>query len=830
MTPVRNREHRSSVASLGTSFDPMTSPIRLLRPPQPGEPRTHTAAPSVDITAEQARSPLVQSHMPRSMMSDQAELGTSAQTLVSSSASRGRGHGRGHSLSLVPDPGKDVAVSPGFDMPGSQVSGQGTSMSASLSELGALGSLKLAQARAAVAGLAGVREGQVEHHKRADSDAGNIASALGHKDATSRRHSTVGVPASGSGSHWLRTLSSAWASFRGGPSAASASADTPTFEDSPNAGTAASSRRGSVGGPRPTPAAPTGRPRPASTHSGDSLSSRRLSSVSPAGASLAAALAAMDGDGPTPTQSLVVRPSLRRSSMPSFDHDATSRNMARSRSGVDAPSLAAGENVTVTNGEMMSNVDAPSLAAAHEQVEEERRRRRLEKERALRHRRSKDVHILPPLLAPRPSGSNLNLTSPLPPRSARSTSHSHSRTRAGSGAYNVPPMYVGSAGNSAASAMPPPSSHAHVPPSPSHRPNLLRSPRSQTFNPFADGGFSPSRAGLPVPGTPGFWSGPPSAGTSPRRAGLGWGAIPSATHGADSNAHGNSSSLSYGHAAALASHHAHGPYGHAAHGYGQPHGPHGHGHRHHHHHHHSYGTPASARGGLHHYSSQLALGAHPHGHAQVYNRHATMPVLAGYSRSGTPSVPEDGAAMSTEAFLAPSPVHSRPASALGYRSPSVVGPPRPRSVVGMYSSGAPPVPESETSDHPGPLPAPAPRYAPIGGPGLHGNDRTWSWDNLPGLKTYPVLQLPGRETHDRYDEGWGLGEGGLEEVLTGRPKSRAAAPGAAAAAAGSSDPAQGQGQGGTGPGVEPRSGRVEAGREAASRQSTHRKKLFYFDN
>ncbi|KAI3476415.1 hypothetical protein L1887_62067 [Cichorium endivia] len=43
--------------------------------------------------------------------------------------------------------------------------------------------------------------------------------------------------------------------------------------------------------------------------------------------------------------------------------------------------------------------------------------------------------------------------------------------------------------------------------------------------------------------------------------------------------------------------------------------------------------------------------------------------------------------------------------------------------------------------------------------------RTWSYDQLSGLKTYPILQLPDRETHDVYDAAWGLDAGGLAKHL-----------------------------------------------------------------
>lgn len=86
--------------------------------------------------------------------------------------------------------------------------------------------------------------------------------------------------------------------------------------------------------------------------------------------------------------------------------------------------------------------------------------------------------------------------------------------------------------------------------------------------------------------------------------------------------------------------------------------------------------------------------------------------------------------------------------------------------------------------------------------------RTWSYDHLSGLKTYPILQLPDRETHDVYDPAWNLDAGGLAKHLgqdrSNQPKSQDV---------------------GSGDGVAD----VASGNTVQMGFQPHRKKLFYFD-
>lgn len=97
--------------------------------------------------------------------------------------------------------------------------------------------------------------------------------------------------------------------------------------------------------------------------------------------------------------------------------------------------------------------------------------------------------------------------------------------------------------------------------------------------------------------------------------------------------------------------------------------------------------------------------------------------------------------------------------------------------------------------------------------------RTWSYDHLGGngLKTYPILQLPDRETHDVYDPGWGLGAGGLAKHLgaTAAPAAREFAPSGAKAAPAATDST---------PHLPP-----NANASVQKGFQPHRKKLFYFD-
>lgn len=105
---------------------------------------------------------------------------------------------------------------------------------------------------------------------------------------------------------------------------------------------------------------------------------------------------------------------------------------------------------------------------------------------------------------------------------------------------------------------------------------------------------------------------------------------------------------------------------------------------------------------------------------------------------------------------------SRPNSAMAGRRhhrTSLMPPPRSRSSLGMHSI-QPLTPSTVPLQQ-----EQAVELEPEAGKSVDGASRTWSYDGLSGLKTYPILQLPDRETHDVYDPAWGLGDGGLAKHL-----------------------------------------------------------------
>ena len=85
----------------------------------------------------------------------------------------------------------------------------------------------------------------------------------------------------------------------------------------------------------------------------------------------------------------------------------------------------------------------------------------------------------------------------------------------------------------------------------------------------------------------------------------------------------------------------------------------------------------------------------------------------------------------------------RPPSAAGHR-------PRPRSNYGSYGGNMSAEPSTAGGAiMPSQLPLPLQRAA------SSEPQRTWSYERMPGLKTYPVMQLPNRRpAHDIYDVGW----------------------------------------------------------------------------
>lgn len=203
----------------------------------------------------------------------------------------------------------------------------------------------------------------------------------------------------------------------------------------------------------------------------------------------------------------------------------------------------------------------------------------------------------------------------------------------------------------------------------------------------------------------------------------------------------------------------------------------------------------------------MTLGALPNSTGQpVFGRHSTMPVTS--HRSPTPSVPEDGGEMSSQ-DLTPGDFVSRPNSAMGHgrrhHRTSLMPPPRSRSSIGMHP---------HRSDASFALTPASEDVVAEDGAQHQEPPRTWSYDHLSGLKTYPILQLPDRETHDVYDPAWGLDSGGLAKHLGQDPRTPRMR------------------QGSSDVGEQTRDHRVDEGSDARNTQmgfQPHRKKLFYFD-
>ncbi len=346
---------------------------------------------------------------------------------------------------------------------------------------------------------------------------------------------------------------------------------------------------------------------------------------------------------------------------------------------------------------------------------EDQRRRREEKSRSQRSRRSKDVHMLPPLLAPTRSSTNVGSGMP---RASRAGSQGFPWQTPGStvGSYGIPrsttpgailPPANHGAGSYAAPGM--------VPPSPGLR--AMRSPARGSFANLPALGDSimrpPSRTNSAMGMHVGSLSG------SPRRAGLGWGPISQSAAAIEGGVMPSRPPSSMG-----------------------PAGP-AHRHRHHHPHHHH----------------------HHHAH------HASATDLSNLDRSAGPS-----SYKGEEGIV-------RPNSGIGHR--------RPRSVYGS-SYGA----NQSGPDFTGPPVMSALTRAQSG----DFQNRTWSYERLPGLKTYPIMQLAHRKpTHDVYDN-W-------NEVLTSNPLGE--------------DPKED-------PAEEARADMDE--RPMAAPHTERRQKLFYFDN
>ncbi|CAD6950213.1 unnamed protein product [Tilletia laevis] len=392
-------------------------------------------------------------------------------------------------------------------------------------------------------------------------------------------------------------------------------------------------------------------------------------------------------------------------------------------------------------------------AAAGVDSVERRKLAKQEQQRAHRHQRSRDVSMLPPLLAPNArsnsaSSSNLRMmhgSALVHPGNARASSH-------GRIAPAAPPL--GSFGGLTAAP------GVSIPPT-------IRSPRSFQGVALVDplvNGFSPTRSSTIQT----------VYGSSPRGR-LGWGSsmTPLSAAGSATSSAAITPVASAVNLAMMGQ-----PQSYSA-SYrptstpafaGLTQGAHGHSHSH------SHAlppTPSAAPPATGHLGM---LGSLPPSHTAHFNRHATMPSF----RSSTPSVPEHGGEMSSEALSragAASPtikVFARGGS--GFVQPAG-GPLRPRSGAGWRGEGpaqqALPVgaienitfltqeqyqehlqqqsQQQQMYPHQQQQQQKQQRY--------DRSRRTWSHEALSSMagsgKTYPIMALPGNgEVHDVYDSEW----------------------------------------------------------------------------
>lgn len=488
-----------------------------------------------------------------------------------------------------------------------------------------------------------------------------------------RRQSTSS--STGGSSGWLRnSISTAWNSIRGLPPSASYSSD-----------------------------AESGQLQDQTHHY--SAGSGTLSRFSSALSGLSA-LAVADND-PTPKQSQIARPKTTRGDIPAFASEIGHGSIPGeeySRQGARAANL---------HEEHLSK----SLASAHGSMDDERRRRRSEKERAQRHQRSKDITVLPPLLgvSRTASSANLNTTS----KTTRPSHVHHASSASLTGVTNR--SRTGSYGQSLHSGSFTTLNGLTRSTTPGLRPN------QNNTTPVIELGSSPSRM-LSVG----------SLGTSPRRGSLGWGAMtPIASPDASQLTFNINRPPS--HASQRSSHHPH-----------QHHHHHNHHSRHHHHQQQQQGNRSQHRlsgssGGSNNNLVVLGhvgnLGSHPHGHGPIYGRHATTPV-----RSSTPRVPEDGGEMSGAALKGEEEQDNdvEQTHDLPKRRSFVAPPSRPHSVMTMRGSN-----DSKYSyvnrNHSGLL------------SGSHHQRNQSSEDGKSSVKMYPVLDVPNRQqTHDKYDSLWNV--------------------------------------------------------------------------
>ncbi|TKY85257.1 hypothetical protein EX895_006337 [Sporisorium graminicola] len=844
ISPAYTLPHRPSSRSHQASLLLATSPLKLL-----DKSSQHHAAPSIDLFSDHVGSPGAKgSLLSRSLASEHTLMGASGITLTNqhtlASSSSLHDHAELESEQPQRQASQDADLSgrrptamsqsysyQSFNDP-SRLSQSSRNADSSDSLSMAVGSLKLAQSRASGPLAAMSRRGTDTSESR-PTDLRRL-SLFGVAGAPARRNSNaVSISSSNSGSTssgWLRSLSSAWLNWRSTASPAPMQTDSEvfhsmddsdewpsrsareTFRRESSASRSSSSQKVSYASKRASSTRDVSMARSSSQHSD------KLQPLDDRSAAI------------TPTQSLVAKPTIRRGYVPAYVSEIGQGDIPGDSLPADLKTHAGAVGATPDPAQRLARARVDSFTRVMDADAVQKKASK---------RRSRDISVLPPLLAPiSRSGSSTNLYAQVP-RSARA--YSTGRTWS---AANTPQMYVGSAGSSHQQPL---SAGGHG--QPPHSPTLMRSPYHSSLaltHDAARAALSPSRPNSAA----GYHSLHHSAGTSPRAKGLGWGAMTSIASPPASSSiphAGHRQSISYGHAAAVATRASvnQPARGHAHHHHQHHHHAHQHTHQHHHRHQHSWHEHGSAHDHSSSASDQhlaggqgnervalghmMSLGAPPTSSSQAASsRHSTMP--ATLHRSPTPSVPEDGGEMSSHALTSGDFV-SRPNSAMAgqtgrrHHRTSLMPPPRSRSSMGMHPTHShhrtvqpstatdvqPPLtPASEDVDaEDGVQPAPhheAQREPP----------RTWSYDHLAGLKTYPILQLPDRETHDVYNPAWGLDAGGLAKHLG----QEARLPRSSTASTRQGDV---EGSSTAGDAAENGSSTVQMGFQP------HRKKLFYFD-
>ncbi|PWZ00874.1 hypothetical protein BCV70DRAFT_216219 [Testicularia cyperi] len=875
---------RSMSASLKAQASLATSPLKLL---QKGS--QHHAAPSIDVFSDHVGSPSTRgSLLSRSLASEHTLLGTSGITLPAQQM-----HGLSSSMAAMQKQAGPAA------QPTNAVDTQafGASEHADRADAAddsrlrastdddlslAVGSLRLAQSSMASRGGRRTTDGL---DKRPDvrrlsffgaANGSGSGSAITGPLGERRNSTALSISSSASGSTtsgWLRSLSSVWSQLRSSASPAPMRRDSeacsgtddsnewPPHEDASSRRDSSVSRDGALQSSQSQQQLyPSRVTRPTSvkerSHTGHEMSPARMNRNALSHSPRPPSSQDRSSAGITPTQSLVAKPSIRRGSVPAYVREigqgeipgdaSDSAKYGHREEGSRASTAASAAGSSPGTRSPAAHLARARADSFSTETEEERRRRRQERKEA-KQRRSRDIAVLPPLLAPASrTGSSTNLYGQMP-RSARTFSTGRAFT-----ASNTPQMYVGSAGSSHQyQQQTGPGSlttaGGNVPASPTQ----LRSPYHSSFalaQDAARAAMSPSRPNSAA----GYHGMPYAAGTSPRAKGLGWGAMTTinpppappasmASFGSSGSAtgsahpfphHGQHHSISYGHAAAMAARggHAHHAIAHAPVGHRQHH------HHHHHHHHHSqhhnhHGQPHHGHQHQHQHQHQPhahrislghvgTLGNPPNAQGQpVVGRHSTMP--ATLHRTPTPSVPEDGGEMTSQ-DLTSGEFISRPNSAMAvqqarpHRS-SLMPPPRSRSSLALH--------RHQPQHHPHQA-QPQPLYdAPVPTAMVEEPHRTWSYDHLSndGLKTYPILQLPDRETHDIYDPAWGLDAGGLAKHLGAAPLNGQSSGHPSGSTAGGAQHGSSSSGGAKSVATRGDGSSVQKGFQP------HRKKLFYFD-